>query len=96
MAKTSDVLIIGGGILGTSLAYHLARKGCTSVVLLEKGELAQGSTGKSAAIVRSKHRLLLAYYISPEAAPWPHCRRTTVRRGRLFAYPTPPVSSATM
>lgn len=52
MAQTADVIIVGGGILGTSLAYYLAQKGVQDVVVLEKGPLAAGSTGKSAAIVR--------------------------------------------
>ena len=52
MAQTVDVIIVGGGILGTSLAYHLTQKGVRDVVLFEKGPLAAGSTGKSAAIVR--------------------------------------------
>ncbi len=52
MAKTADIIIVGGGILGTSLAYHLCTRGAGRVLLLEKGPLASGSTGKSAAIVR--------------------------------------------
>ena len=44
--KTSaEVAIIGGGIMGISTAYHLARRGQTGVVLLEKDLLAQASTG---------------------------------------------------
>jgi glycine/D-amino acid oxidase-like deaminating enzyme len=52
MTRTADILIVGGGILGTSLAYYLARKRVNGVVLLEKGAPGDGSTGKSAAIVR--------------------------------------------
>jgi glycine/D-amino acid oxidase-like deaminating enzyme len=50
--RTSNILIIGGGILGTALAYYLGRRGTRNVTLLEKGEPGDGSTGKSAAIVR--------------------------------------------
>jgi len=42
------VVIVGGGILGCSLAYHLAREGWTDVVLLEKAELCSGSTWHAA------------------------------------------------
>ena len=52
MPTSADVVIIGGGILGTSLAYYLAQKGAGDVVLLERASIADGSTGKSAAIVR--------------------------------------------
>ncbi len=50
--RNSDILIIGGGILGTSLAYQLGARGIRNVSLLEKGEPGDGSTGKSAAIIR--------------------------------------------
>lgn len=42
--KTSDVLIIGGGVIGTATAYYLSRRKIR-VVLLEKGELAGGTSG---------------------------------------------------
>ena len=55
MRKTADVVIIGGGAIGTSLLYHLTAKGLRNVVLLEKGLLCAGSTGDSAAIVRQHY-----------------------------------------
>src|SRR4029078_412156 len=39
----ADVVIIGGGIVGTSLAYHLAKFGITDVVLLEPRQLTSGT-----------------------------------------------------
>jgi sarcosine oxidase subunit beta len=52
---TADVVIIGGGIVGSSIAYHLVAAGCTSVLVLER-EAAQGlgSTGKSMGGVRAQ------------------------------------------
>lgn len=41
----ADVVIIGGGVIGCSVAYHLAQAGVTDVVLLERGALASGVTG---------------------------------------------------
>lgn len=37
-------MVIGGGVVGTSIAYHLAKKGIKDVILLEKSELTAGST----------------------------------------------------
>jgi len=47
----AQIVIIGGGIFGTSIAYHLARAGCTDVVLVEKGELTSGTTFHSVGLV---------------------------------------------
>ncbi len=53
MAKNVDVAIIGGGIMGTSIAYHLAKRGMKDVVIFEREEaLGTGSTGKCAGGVR--------------------------------------------
>ena len=39
-----DTVIVGGGVVGVSLAYHLAKNGSTNILLLEKTELTAGST----------------------------------------------------
>src|SRR5436189_3138968 len=55
MAVTSDILVIGGGVIGTSIAWHLAKRKVGRVVLLEKSHLGAGSSGKSGAIVRQHY-----------------------------------------
>jgi sarcosine oxidase, subunit beta len=54
MTQTSDILIIGGGIMGASIACYLARQGAR-VVLLEREALGNGTTGRSGAIVRQHY-----------------------------------------
>src|SRR6202166_4937902 len=53
--QTADVVIIGAGIVGSSIAYHLTANGCRKVVVIE-GETAQGkgSTGKSMGGIRAQ------------------------------------------
>lgn len=52
MKKNAEAVIIGGGISGLSTAYNLAHMGCKDVVLLEKGSLYSGSSGRCAAAFR--------------------------------------------
>jgi sarcosine oxidase subunit beta len=52
MRSLADVVVIGGGIHGCSIAYRLAAKGFRNVVLLEKDFLTAGGTGRSAAGIR--------------------------------------------
>jgi sarcosine oxidase, subunit beta len=51
---SSDILVVGGGVIGTCLALHLARRRAGRVMLLERAFPGAGSSGKSAAIVRSR------------------------------------------
>ena len=51
MPTSTDAVVIGGGVHGASIAYHLAKKGMR-VILIEKRFLAAGGTGKSTAVVR--------------------------------------------
>ena len=53
--NSADVVVIGGGVNGTSIAMHLARMGAGKVLLLEKGHLAGGATGRSGAMVREHY-----------------------------------------
>ena len=48
MASTAGVVVIGGGVVGCSVLYHLAKFGCTDAVLLERDELTSGSTWHAA------------------------------------------------
>jgi sarcosine oxidase subunit beta len=55
MTETADVVIIGSGIVGSSVAYHLAEQGCTKVLVIEReAHQGKGSTGKSMGGVRAQ------------------------------------------
>ena len=55
MAELADIVIIGGGVMGASIAYHVARRGGGKIVLLERQALCNGTTGRSGAIVRQHY-----------------------------------------
>jgi len=53
MKRSADVVIVGGGCMGASVAFHLTRRGVTNVVIVERERmLATGSTGRNAGGVR--------------------------------------------
>lgn len=54
LPPSADVVVIGGGVIGTSIAFHLAEAGVRRVVLLERGALGSGSTSKAAGGVRAQ------------------------------------------
>src|SRR4026208_2174952 len=55
MTETADVVIVGSGIVGSSVAYHLAEAGCTNVLVVEReAHQGKGSNGKSMGGVRAQ------------------------------------------
>ncbi len=70
LPKTADVVIIGGGVMGASTAYHLAERGGVSIVLLEKEEqFGQGSTGLCAGGIRHQFSTEVNIRLSLESIP---------------------------
>jgi sarcosine oxidase subunit beta len=59
MAESAEVVVVGGGVIGCSIAYHLVRRGLRRIVVVEKRFLASGPTGRSSACVRQ-------HYSTPE------------------------------
>jgi sarcosine oxidase subunit beta len=56
MSHSCDILIVGGGILGASIAFHLAQRRAGRVLLVEKAYLGAGASGKASALVYQAHR----------------------------------------
>jgi sarcosine oxidase subunit beta len=54
MEETADVVIIGGGIIGLSIAYYLALKKAGKIFLFEKGQLGEGSTSRCVGGIRTQ------------------------------------------
>ncbi|MBS1860299.1 MAG: FAD-binding oxidoreductase [Actinobacteria bacterium] len=54
LPSRASVVIVGGGVMGTSIAFHLVEAGVEDVVLIERGELGQGSTVRAAGGVRAQ------------------------------------------
>lgn len=52
MGETADVVVIGAGLFGTSIAFQLARRGAGSVVLVDRGQVCEGDSGVSFSMVR--------------------------------------------
>ena len=56
MTETADVIVVGAGVQGASLAFHLARRG-TNVLVVERETVAAGATGRSSGFVRMHYDL---------------------------------------
>ena len=70
LPTTADIVIIGGGVMGASAAYHLAQRGLKNIVLLEKEDFfGQGATGRCAGGVRYQFSTEINVKLSIESLP---------------------------
>jgi sarcosine oxidase subunit beta len=73
--RTADIVVIGGGIMGSSLAWQLARRGVRRVLLLERSVIAAGASGKTGALLRrhysNRPETILAQRGWQTFAAWP-------------------------
>ena len=67
--ERADVVIVGGGIVGASIAYHLAGKGVRDVVVLERDRLGSGSTAKNAGGIRYQFSSEINVRLSQRSIP---------------------------
>ncbi len=75
MERTADIVIVGGGIMGVSLAWHLARRGAGRVTLLERDVVGAGASGRTGALLRRHYsnqpEAILAHRSWDTFAHWP-------------------------
>src|SRR3989475_11658401 len=66
LPREAEVVVVGGGCMGASIAFHLARRG-VGVGLLEKGHVASGATGHSGALGRQHYEARLGIRLARES-----------------------------
>ena len=52
LPKTADFVVVGAGVMGASIAFHLAKRKCGKIVVLDKDHVGRGGSGRSSALVR--------------------------------------------
>lgn len=73
MRSSAEVVVIGGGVIGASVAFHLAKMGARDVVLVEKQGLASGPTGRSMGIIRQHYsNEVTARLVQRSMSTWQH------------------------
>ncbi len=60
LPRTADIVILGAGVMGTSIAFHLARRNAGNIVVIEKEHFGSGGSGRSSALIR------MHYSFAPE------------------------------
>src|SRR5271154_3195112 len=52
LPKAADIVILGAGVMGASIAFHLAKRKAGSIVVIDKDHVGRGGSGRSSALVR--------------------------------------------
>src|SRR5580700_1127858 len=79
LPATAEIAIVGGGVMGLAIAYHLAKRGLTDVVVIERGYLAEGASGRNGGGVRQQWSTEINIRLMQESVEL--CRRFAVDLG---------------
>jgi sarcosine oxidase subunit beta len=79
LPERAEIAIIGGGVVGLAIAYNLARRGLEDVVVIERGYLAEGASGRNGGGVRQQWSTELNIRLMQESVEL--CRRFAVDLG---------------
>src|SRR5688572_16650913 len=79
LPATAEIVIVGGGVVGLAIAYYLARRGLTDVVVIERGYLAEGASGRNGGGVRQQWSTEMNIRLMQESVEL--CRRFAVDVG---------------
>jgi len=79
LPASAEIVIVGGGVIGLSIAYSLAKRGLTDVVVVERGYLAKGASGRNGGGVRQQWSTELNIRLMQESVEL--CRRFAVDLG---------------
>ena len=77
--EQAEIVIVGGGVIGLSIAYHLARLGLSDVVVVERGYLAEGASGRNGGGIRQQWATEINIRLMQESVEL--CRRFAVDLG---------------
>lgn len=70
MKRTADVIVIGAGVIGSSIAYHLSRLGAGNVCLLERHTIGSGASSRSGALIRTHYTNTPEAQLALASLPW--------------------------
>jgi sarcosine oxidase subunit beta len=79
LPAAAEVVIIGAGVMGLSIAYHLAKKGLTDVVVVDRGYLAEGASGRNGGGIRQQWSTEINIRLMQDSVAL--CRRFAVELG---------------
>ncbi|HET7503859.1 MAG TPA: FAD-binding oxidoreductase [Kofleriaceae bacterium] len=79
LPASAELVIVGGGVIGLAIAYYLAKRGLTDVVVVERGYLAEGASGRNGGGVRQQWSTELNIRLMQESVEL--CRRFAVDVG---------------